>query len=221
MKNADDKIMNIECRLEIGVEGDGSCPKLASYIHCRNCPVFAEFGRELLTRRPPDDYAHQWTQIYAKRKEDTKSQRLSSVIIFRIADQRMAMPVKIVKDVRSDVPVRRIPHRSNDRLRGLVNIQGVLRLCVSIHAFMGLSPDRDESSVNHMIMIEKGTQNWVFAVDELQGLHHIDLDEMQNTPVQAAKALDPITKGLFHWQGEAIGVVDEDAIFSIFARSLR
>ena len=30
-----------DCWNRIGVLGDGSCPRLAEHIHCRNCPVHA------------------------------------------------------------------------------------------------------------------------------------------------------------------------------------
>jgi len=30
----------------IGIEGDRSCPQLATYTHCRNCPVYSTAGHQ-------------------------------------------------------------------------------------------------------------------------------------------------------------------------------
>ena len=42
-----------ECWRTIGITGDKSCPELATYIHCRNCPVLAEAARTFFARRLP------------------------------------------------------------------------------------------------------------------------------------------------------------------------
>ena len=210
-----------DCRKEIGVDGDGTCPKLSDYIHCRNCPVFARLGRRLLDRKPPENYSAQWSEILDSQRESEDAKYGETVVEFRISDQFLAVPVSIVKDVRPDLPVRHIPHRSNDRLRGLVNIQGRLRLCVCLHTFMELQKPKDSESKTHMIMIEKGPDNWVFAVDEILGLDRYETSMIQNTPVQAAKSVAPMTKGVIYTPDRMIGIVDEVAIFSVFAGSLR
>ena len=37
----------LRCWCVTGTEGDGSCPRLADLVHCRNCPEFGAFGRRL------------------------------------------------------------------------------------------------------------------------------------------------------------------------------
>lgn len=39
------------CWSKIGVSGDRTCPELQSFVHCRNCPVFAAAARTFLTAR--------------------------------------------------------------------------------------------------------------------------------------------------------------------------
>ena len=42
-----------DCWNRIGVNGDRSCPELTSFVHCRNCPVFARpRGRSSTAPRP-------------------------------------------------------------------------------------------------------------------------------------------------------------------------
>ena len=45
-----------DCWNQIGVEGDGSCADLEKFIHCRNCPVYANAGLQLLNRPLPPEY---------------------------------------------------------------------------------------------------------------------------------------------------------------------
>lgn len=42
-----------DCWNRIGVRGDGSCPRLAGYIHCRNCPVHDAAAACWTANNPP------------------------------------------------------------------------------------------------------------------------------------------------------------------------
>ena len=44
-----------DCWNRIGVRGDGSCPRLAGYIHCRNCPVHDAAAARVLDREQSAD----------------------------------------------------------------------------------------------------------------------------------------------------------------------
>ncbi len=44
-----------DCWNRIGVRGDGSCPRLAGYIHCRNCPVHDAAAARVLDREQAID----------------------------------------------------------------------------------------------------------------------------------------------------------------------
>ncbi len=44
-----------DCWNRIGVNGDRSCPELTSFVHCRNCPVFAAAARSFFDRPAPED----------------------------------------------------------------------------------------------------------------------------------------------------------------------
>jgi len=62
---------NLErCWHTIGINGDRSCPQLTTVIHCRNCPVYSQGGRELLDRQPPPGYQQEWTHLLAETTEN-------------------------------------------------------------------------------------------------------------------------------------------------------
>src|SRR5437764_404262 len=54
-----------DCWHRIGVSGDRSCPELNSFIHCRNCPVFAAAARTFFDRPAPEGYLAEWTRWLA------------------------------------------------------------------------------------------------------------------------------------------------------------
>src|SRR5277367_2036940 len=53
------------CWSKIGVAGDRSCPELKSFIHCRNCPVFATAARNFFDRPAPEGYLATWSRWLA------------------------------------------------------------------------------------------------------------------------------------------------------------
>lgn len=214
------------CWRVIGIFGQRSCLELAEYVHCRNCPVYTASGRELFDRPAPPEYRQRWTALLAQNAvEEINPQAMTSVLVFRLGEQWLALPTGLIQSVSRTLPVRRLPHRSNRVLRGLVNIQGILRLYASIHAFFeaveddtsGKSGSADKS---RMIMVEKDGENWVFAVDEVHGLHHYRSDEMQNSPVSAARTADPLTMGTVPWRNVQIGLIIADKLIAALKRSL-
>ncbi len=53
------------CWNRIGVSGDRSCPELPSFVHCRNCPVFAAAARAFFDRPAPEGYLAEWARWLA------------------------------------------------------------------------------------------------------------------------------------------------------------
>ena len=44
------------------------CPRLDEVIHCRNCEVFTQAGRNLLERALPEEYKEEWGSVLVKKK---------------------------------------------------------------------------------------------------------------------------------------------------------
>src|SRR6185437_11805294 len=80
-----------DCWNRIGVRGDFSCPKLETYIHCRNCPVHAAAGTVLLDREPQPGHLAEWTRHIAREKPAPEA-GAQSVVVFRIGAEWLALP---------------------------------------------------------------------------------------------------------------------------------
>lgn len=99
-----------DCWNKIGVHGDRSCPELAALVHCHNCPVFAAAGGQFLNAPPPQGYLEEWRDRLAMPVEETAAD-LVSVLIFRLGQEWLALPVQVVVEITGLRPVHRIPFR--------------------------------------------------------------------------------------------------------------
>jgi chemotaxis-related protein WspD len=220
-----------ECWRRIGVGGDRSCPELETYIHCRNCPVLAEAARTFFDRAAPEGYLESWRQIL-EAPEITPDSDASSVLVFRLEHEWLALPTAVVVEVTNPRPLHRIPHRAGTVLEGLVNIRGQLQLCVSLRGLLGLdasgpTPTAPEAAdgtasigglpTTRMLVVERGgdrgTERWVFPVDEVAGVQRVARAALRTVPSTVSHAAGRSTLALFDWQGQRVGVLDDARVF--------
>ena len=128
-----------DCWNRIGVwsKTGASCPQLVKVIHCRNCEIYSAAGRLLLEQKAPLEYKQQWAKRYAQPLVRSL-RRGTSVTVFRIGMEWLAIPTQAIKSIEDPVPIRRIPHRSNPVLRGMANLAGEIELLVSLEALLGI-----------------------------------------------------------------------------------
>lgn len=208
-----------DCWNHIGVSGNGTCPELVKVVHCRNCPVYAAGGRSLLEREPPAEYLHEWTQALAEEKDEGTAADTLSVLIFRLGRAWLALPTHICQEMAEMRPIHTLPHRSGPVLLGLVNIRGVIRLCVSLSELLGLEPTDDIGQAsNHnaqacLVVIARQSDHWVMLVDELYGIQRFPLSAVRDAPVTVAKTTPRLTKGVIDWQNKGVGYLDDELLF--------
>ena len=87
-----------------------------------------------------------------------------SVLIFRLGEEWLAFRTQTVAEVTLPRPVHRIPHRSNSILVGIVNLQGQVQLCVSLHSLLSV-PTASTPSWLVVLRDTDQAENWVFAAD--------------------------------------------------------
>jgi chemotaxis-related protein WspD len=206
------------CWAEIGTWGDGTCPLLFEAAHCRNCEIFANKGRRLLDRVPPADYIDGWTAVLADaRKDEGERQRVALVV--SLGEAYYAVPVAICREAMDAVPIRRIPHRSDDFVLGLVGVRGELRVCLSLAA-LGLD-DGDGRGYHRMVLLERREGgDWVVPVTEIHGIHRYGDDDIEPIPMTVSQSPNPYTIGLVRWQDRLLGVLDDELLIAALARRL-
>jgi len=216
-----------DCWNQIGVMGDRTCGELKTVIHCRNCKVYSAAGRSLLERDAPPGYLQEWTNILS----DASTQQVGvgegtlvratdtlSVIIFRLGNERLALPVNILQEVTPLYSIHTVPHRTSNVFLGLINIRGETLLCISLRDLLGLEPATASvafKTINpqRMIVAGKNEHKWVFPVDEVHGTYRFHLNEFKAAPVVISKASEAYTKGVVTWQDKKLNFLDSELLF--------
>lgn len=211
------------CWNEIGVHGDATCPELKRYVRCRNCPVYSSAGVKLLERAPPPGYRRDWSEHFARPKELPMASR-SSVVLFRIGEEWMALPARAFKEVADWRPVHSLPHRRQGIVLGLANIRGELLVCISLGHLLHLQgllpPDELRREYKRLLVADWDGKRIVFPVDEVRGIYRYDARELKEPPATLARSGRGYTQGIFHWQGNPVGLLGADLLFGSLDRSL-
>ena len=98
------------CWKEVGDQGNRTCPELAKFVRCPNCPVYASAGVRFLDRVAPLDYRREQREYIARRKESAAPRRHSAVI-FRLNAEWFALPTEAFQEVAERRTIHSLPHR--------------------------------------------------------------------------------------------------------------
>ncbi|MEY3204624.1 MAG: hypothetical protein RLZZ21_955 [Planctomycetota bacterium] len=212
-----------ECWRTIGIAGDKTCPELATFIHCRNCPVLAEAARTFFDRDAPAGYLDIWREILEEPAAAVETDS-TSVLVFRLGTEWFALPAAVLVEVTTPRPLHRIPHRAGGGLAGIVNIRGQLQLCMSLHALLGLAGGPQtaaaaaaDSTARFMVVertCDAGLDRWVLGVDEVAGVHRVARSAVRAVPSTVSQAHARCSTALFEWQDRTISLLDDARVFT-------
>jgi chemotaxis-related protein WspD len=218
-------IVRDDCWNRIGVWGDRSCPELATAVHCHNCPVFAAAGRQFLDAPSPSGYLEDWAERLAALPE-TAAADLQSVLIFRLTDEWLALPVAVLVEVTGPRPVHRIPY-CGGVLAGLVNIRGELQLCARLDQLLGISGQTNVSTNSaqagraRMLVVRREQDAWVFPVDEVACVYRFAIATLTAVPPTLARVVARFTRGITAWNRRAVGCLDDARLFDTLRARIR
>lgn len=208
------------CWEVIGVRGgDHSCPELVAHVHCRNCPVFAAAGRQLMERPPPRGYlSEQTANVAAAASPAQRTDR--SLLLMRLADEWLAIDTGSVVEVITDRRIHRIPHRTTGAVLGLVNVHGQLQLCASLHKVVGLAEPATRSPTRRLVVTRREHEHWVFPADEVWNVVGFNRDDVEAAPMTVTAALGTHTRGVVTWQDKKVGYLSIESLYASLRRTL-
>ena len=179
---------------------------------------------QLLDRKPSEEYVNEWTKLLTKEKAEVRDLRETPILVFRLRQEWLALPILVFSHVSENRTIHHIPHRTNNVLLGLVNVRGQMKLCVAMHELLQIDDHAEskkgKASSEHMIVIEKDFDLWVFPIDEIQGIHQCNMSELENVPVTVSKSTANFLRGVLHEGDKSIGVLDEELLFQSLRRSV-
>jgi chemotaxis-related protein WspD len=199
------------CWKSIGTWGDRTCPELATHVHCRNCPVYADGAVQLLDVEVSPEYLRDHARQFALPKRDARVGR-NSAVAFRIAGEWLALPTSVFSEV---APLRRIhslPHRRDGVVTGVANIRGELIVCVSLAAALAIGTAPPEAAARLAVMNRDGSR-FVFPADEVAGLVRFDDAELTAVPATLAHARATFTRGMLAWSDRSLAMLDDQRLF--------
>lgn len=222
--------LNIDdCWNHIGVWGDESprCEKLKEVIHCRNCDKFSYSGQQILEQPLSEEYLDDWAKVYSREKE----QRLtgtSSSLVFRLGDEWYSLPNNAIVEVTEVRAIHSIPHSKSKSLRGLVNIRGELKICISIGYLLGINKAKKQpagtskyTSYERMIVTEYEEQQFVFPVSEVLGSFRYNDEKIEAPPATVSNAKSTFTTGMLNIVHKNVACLDCALIFKSIKRHLK
>ncbi len=217
-----------DCWNQIGVRArvDERCPKLERVIHCRNCEVYSRASRSILEQDFPADYQQQWTDVYSREEQTLQASRFSSALIFRLGEEWFALAAQLIDEVARIKPIHRLPHVDSRIVKGLVNIRGELKICVSLSEILGLENASVSKVGEHVvfariIVAHADDGQFVFPVSEVHGLHQYQEEELEGVPVTVSKATATYTVGMLKWKGRHVACLDNELLFYSLSKKLQ
>lgn len=218
--------MSKSCWNIIGYVGDRSCPNLKKWNHCYNCPEFSHAGLSLLDREPPEGYLAENTKSVSTVKEEDTAEK-SGAVVFRISKEWPALPSHVFVSVLEQRTIRPVPHRNSKSFRGLTSIQGQIVPVISVRDLLGLEPEyltEEEKGFrvfNRFICVDRGPGRWVFAADEVLGVHHYFADGLIDPPTTVSKSPAAYTRGLFEIDDKRVSLLEDELLFEAFNRIIK
>ncbi len=216
-----------DCWNRIGVwsKDQASCPELEQVTHCRNCSRYSAAGRQVLDRPASDDYRREWTQRFAEPRPE-KNADARSALLFRLGDEWMGLQSSCIDEITPLRSIHSLPRTDGTLIKGLVNIRGELKLCVSLGALLQLEKAReayisDREIHERMISVTWNAQSFVFPASEVHGIHHYADGELEASPVTVSKSKSSFTTGIIKWQDRHVGVLDTELLFYALSKGMQ
>ena len=216
-----------DCWNRIGVWSTASqrCEKLDKVIHCYNCDVYTKVGHSLLNRPIPDGYMKEWSTLLSEETVKNKS-NLNSTLIFRLGSEWLGLPVSLINEITLMRGIFDLPHNNNRVIRGLVNIRGILTVCISLGYLLGVDkPDEDwqedEHSIQRLIILNLPSGDIVFPVSEIHSITRYSGNDLEQPPLSSSKNKSGFIHGMLKWNGKHIGCIDREKMLSALNRTFQ
>jgi len=201
--------MTNDCWNQIGTWRTESevCSKLDNAIHCRNCDIYKQAGLDLLDRPLPDHYKKNNALAFSVKKEDINTQE-KSLLVFRYSNEWYAITTSILDEVCSSQPVHKLPHNPSLFIEGLVNIRGVIEICLSLGNLLAYKSVQSDSITPHarLIVIQLDIGRFAILADEISGIFKIDAEKVLTPPTSVTINNQSLINGMIEQNEHQVGI---------------
>jgi purine-binding chemotaxis protein CheW len=101
---------------------------------------------------------------------------MGTVVVFKIDEQRLALPVTRVQRVIWAVEITALPGQ-NENMLGMINVEGKIIPVLNIRHLLGLA-ERELDLDDHIVIVEVEAKQLSFVVDLVEGVLHYQQDDL-------------------------------------------
>lgn len=176
---------------------------------------FSSTLNELFERAPEAAYLEMWTKVLSQDREASTGDNVQSIVVFRIGKDWLGLSTQVFSEIAEMRVIRKIPHRSNGVLKGIVNLRGQLRLCVDLAMLLDIKKEAGKDADPHrqMVAISQNEDVWVFAVEQVLGVFICEMSTLRNVPVTLLRSGRNFLKGILTVEDKHVSLLDEDLLF--------
>ena len=131
--------------------------------------------------------------------------RRASLLVFRLHREWLGLPTRALDRAR----VLPLPHRRDPAVLGVTNVRGTLTVCL-LARLLGLEaagPEpRERAGAARMLIFGGAGRAVVLPVDEVEGIHSVDLERLEPLPATVAGASLKYSRGVRRCGGHSVGV---------------
>jgi len=172
-----------------------------------------------------DDATLDGATAHYARPRDLDTSDTTSVLVFRIGGEWLAMPTGVFDRVSDVVPVHTVPHRRLGLSPGLVTVDGDLVVHLSLGALLHVdgaaSPAAGAGAgVARLVVLADARGRLAITVDEVWGVYHYRADELRPVPSTLARALVSYTRAMLLVEGRVTGVLDGPRVLDALSEGL-
>lgn len=205
------------CWRRIGVRGDGSCERLAGFVHCRNCPVYAQAAVALLDTMVAGTSPAAGALADAPRaaqQPGTEQGPALSCLVFRAGQEWLALPATALGEITTPCPVHSLPHRRHAAVLGVAGVRGQLLACISLATLLGSQAAAQDGSATGMrvLVLGQGRAAIALPVDEVAGVERFAQDRVLPLPTTLSRVALPYLQGVLRSGGRHVGLLDPDRL---------
>lgn len=137
------------------------------------------------------------------------SQTESQIVIFRVSEDRYALPTETAREVITYVRPRRLPG-SRAWVEGVINLRGEIIPVCDLSLALGLEVSEDRGQI---VICDTATDSVGLIVDEVLAVTTIDLTEVS----EPASMSHPAMSGVIELDGSLVMLLSLDAAVSGWA----
>lgn len=150
--------------------------------------------------------------------------RMSTVFVFRLGSEWLALPPAVIDEVQEVRPIHGLPHRRSGVVRGIVGVRGRLTVLVSmehlLHGSSAGSALNASKAARRLVVLVANGQRLAFEADEVSGNHRFDPAALRDAPATVSQASPRFTTDVLPVGEHSVGLLDAGLVLRALERHL-